>query len=146
MDPKNIDTLVKRASVYMEKGEVAQTISEFTHAEKIMNESNIAEPDLYYHRGQVRHLTGDLENAIVDFQKCLSLNPTFVYAHIQLGVAQYKTGDITTSIETFKEAAIAFPDRSEVYNYQGEILLDQGNHEKGMVSTFFHLDFVSLYL
>ncbi|KAJ3089658.1 hypothetical protein HK102_005844 [Quaeritorhiza haematococci] len=121
LDPKNVNSIIKMASIFMEKGEVEQTFAEFKKAESV----NAEDPDLYYHRGQVKFLTGDLAGAADDYRKSLVLDDDFVYAHIQLGVAQYKMGDIGDATVTFRKASKKFKDRAEVYNYHGEILLDQ---------------------
>ncbi|KAI8918423.1 import receptor [Powellomyces hirtus] len=119
-DPKNVNTIIKRASIFMERAEVEQAITEYNRAIEI----NPTDPDVYYHRGQIRVLTGDNTGAVEDYQKSISLDDNFVYAHIQLGVAQYKLGDVAGAVNTFTEATRKFKNSGEVYNYHGEILLD----------------------
>jgi import receptor subunit TOM70 len=76
-------------------------------------------------------LTGDLEAAIADYKKSLELDSDFVYAHIQLGVALYRAGEKGEASKIFKKASRLFADCPEVYNYHGEILLDQENFDEG---------------
>lgn len=47
IDSHNVDTIVKRATLYMEKAEVEKAVRIFEEAEK----ENPDHPDLYYHRG-----------------------------------------------------------------------------------------------
>ncbi|TPX35003.1 hypothetical protein SmJEL517_g02511 [Synchytrium microbalum] len=121
LDPSNVNSLIKRASIYMERSQVDKTMEEFERAKNV----DETDPDLYYHRGQVRFLTNDLAGAAEDYKKSIQLDPDFVYAHIQLGVAQYKMNDVKDAVATFKSAARKFKQSPEVYNYHGEILLDQ---------------------
>ncbi|KAJ3329974.1 serine/threonine-protein kinase KIN2 [Blyttiomyces sp. JEL0837] len=125
LDSTNVNSLIKRASIFMEKGDLESALREYARAEDTKSE----DPDLYYHRGQVRFLTSDLEAAISDYRKSLDIDDSFVYAHIQLGVALYKSGNKSEAANIFKAAAKKFKDSPEVFNYHGELLLDQGSYE-----------------
>ncbi|KAJ3017994.1 UNVERIFIED_CONTAM: TOM (translocase of outer membrane) complex component [Siphonaria sp. JEL0065] len=125
LDPKNMNTLIKRASIFMERQDLENAVREYEKAESVSS----TDPDLYYHRGQVRFLTGDVSAAIIDYQKSLELDSEFVYAHIQLAVAQYKSGEIGSAEKTFLKALKKFSNVPEVYNYYGEVLLDMERFE-----------------
>jgi import receptor subunit TOM70 len=114
----------------MEKGEVEKAVQIFEKAEQV----NPEDADLYYHRGQIRFLINDLPGSIQDYKKSIAIDPSCVYAFIQLGVAQYKQGEIQKSQRTFDQALKKFSDMHEVYNYHGEILLDQGKFDQGIFS------------
>src|SRR5271170_6076214 len=90
------------------------------------------DPDVYYHRGQVRFLMGDFSDAASDYAKSADLDKKFVYSQVQLGVAQYKLGQIKDSLVTFRKCLKNFKNSAEVYNYYGEILLDQGNFQDAL--------------
>lgn len=96
------------------------------------NEIDPTDPDVYYHRGQVRFLMGEFAEAASDYSKSLELDKKFVYSHVQLGVAQYKLGQIKDAYVTFRKCIKNFKNSSEVYNYYGEILLDQGNYTEAL--------------
>ena len=148
VDPKNVNSIIKKASILMERAAVQEAIEAFELAERV----DPADPDLYYHRGecaslfdsfdaitkpqhptgQVRFLMQDNDNAIADYKKSLELDDNFVYAYIQLGVGQYKLGQTAKAMATFKKAAKKFKGSGEVYNYHGEILLDTQNWTDGM--------------
>ena len=91
-----------------------------------------SDPDVYYHRGQVRFLMGEFSNAAADYSKSAELDKKFVYSQVQLGVAQYKLGQIKDSLVTFRKCIKNFKNSAEVYNYYGEILLDQGNYQEAL--------------
>ncbi|KAF9583288.1 TOM (translocase of outer membrane) complex component [Lunasporangiospora selenospora] len=126
LDPKYVQTYIKRGSVYMEQADAARTFQEFDTALSI----DPTDPNIYYHRGQVYFITQDHENASKDYVKSIELEPTFVFSHIQYGVSQYKLGNIEHAMDTFKKALKEFPDSGEVNNYYGELLLDQQQFDK----------------
>ncbi|KAJ3407550.1 hypothetical protein CcCBS67573_g00680 [Chytriomyces confervae] len=128
IDPNNMNTLIKRASIFMERQDLETALQEYQRAETI----NPKDPDLYYHRGQVRFLTGDVAAAIKDYKKSLELDNEFVYGHIQLAVAMYKNDDQTGAEKTFVKALRKFSHIPEVYNYYGEVLLDQQRFDEAL--------------
>ena len=52
-----------------------------------------------------------------NYRKSVEIDPDFVFGHIQLAVAQYKSGNLANSMATFRRTLKAFPDRSEPQNY-----------------------------
>ncbi|KAJ3242304.1 TOM (translocase of outer membrane) complex component [Chytriomyces hyalinus] len=128
IEPNNTNTLIKRASIFMERQDLEGALREYQRAEII----NPKDPDLYYHRGQVRFLTGDIPAAIKDYKKSLELDNEFVYAHIQLAVALYKNDDQSGADKTFIKALRKFSGVAEVYNYYGEVLLDQQRFDEAL--------------
>lgn len=60
---------------------------------------------------------GDFEMAASDYQKSTELDGTFVFSHIQLAVAYYKSGNVAKSMATFRATLREFPNRSEPHNY-----------------------------
>lgn len=57
------------------------------------------------------------DNAADDYIKSTELDGNFVFSHIQLAVAQYKSGNLPKAMETFRHTLAKFPTRSEPYNY-----------------------------
>ncbi|KDQ52484.1 hypothetical protein JAAARDRAFT_138545 [Jaapia argillacea MUCL 33604] len=119
--PSLTQSWVKIASVYMEQGDPPKAFQCFEEAIK----HNPNDPDIYYHRGQVLFIMNDFEGAAENYTKSTALDDTFVFSHIQLAVAQYKSGLLANSMATFRRTLKAFPQRSEPQNYYGELLLDQ---------------------
>ncbi|KAI9189956.1 TOM (translocase of outer membrane) complex component [Blastocladiella emersonii ATCC 22665] len=122
IDAKHINTMIKCSNILMEKGDATATLSTFEKALQV--DEN--DPDIYYHRGQVKFLMNDFGGACLDYQKSIDLDPAFPSAYIQLGVSQYKLGSIQTAMGTFKTAMTMFPKTSDVFNYYAELLQDQG--------------------
>jgi import receptor subunit TOM70 len=109
----------------MERGLMAEALAEF---EKLDKEPEAREsPDVFYHRGQLKFLSGQFAPAVEDYRKVLALDPDFIYGHIQLNVALYKTGETGECERGFRRAKTQFAQRAEVFHYHGEILADQQN-------------------
>lgn len=123
LDPSMTQSYIKRASINLELGEPAKADEEFAKA----LEQDPNDPDVYYHRAQAHFIKGDLSEAQKDYQKSIDLDKDFIFSHIQLGVTQYKMGSIASSMATFRRCIKNFPKVPDVYNYYGELLLDQGN-------------------
>ncbi|KAL5521946.1 TOM70 [Sanghuangporus sanghuang] len=123
--PQFTQSLVKIASVHMEQGNSVDAFAAFDRAIKYDSK----DPDIYYHRGQVLFIMQEFKQAADNYRKSLELDPSFVFSHIQLAVAQYKANQLSDSMATFRKALKAFPQRSEPYNYYGELLLDQKRFE-----------------
>lgn len=128
LDPSMTQSYIKRASINLELGEPHKAEAEFAKA----LEQNKDDPDVYYHRAQSHFIKGDLANAQKDYQKSIDLDKDFIFSHIQLGVTQYKMGSIASSMATFRRCIKNFPKTPDVYNYYGELLLDQGNFSEAI--------------
>ncbi|KAG5982759.1 TOM (translocase of outer membrane) complex component [Claviceps digitariae] len=128
LDPKMIQSYIKRASIRLELGDPIKADAEFVTA----LEQDKDDPDVYYHRAQASFIKGDLADAQKDYQKSIDLDKDFIFSHIQLGVTQYKMGSIASSMATFRRCIKNFPKVPDVYNYYGELLLDQGNYSEAV--------------
>ena len=82
-------------------------------------------PCSFYHRGQVYFITGEFDKAIAEYRKSSELDPSFIFSHIQLAVAQYKSGSTEKALHQFRRLVEKNPQSPEVHNYYGELLLDQ---------------------
>ncbi|KAI0315497.1 hypothetical protein OF83DRAFT_1199927 [Amylostereum chailletii] len=111
--PTLTQTWVKLASVHMELGDPKQAFECFESAIK----QNEHDPDIYYHRGQVLFIMNEYAAAAQDYTKSTELDDSFVFSHIQLAVAQYKSENLANSMATFRRTLRAFPERSEPQNY-----------------------------
>ncbi|KAG4304460.1 hypothetical protein PORY_002170 [Pneumocystis oryctolagi] len=121
IDPNDTQNYIKRASVHMELGDRSSTWSDFETAKSV----NPNDPDIYYHRGQMHFITGEFSEAAKNYQKSIDLDKDFIFSHIQYGVVQYKLGNIALSMSIFRKCLKMFQKSSDVYNYYGELLLDQ---------------------
>lgn len=123
LDPGMIQSYIKRASISLELGDPEKAEAEF---EKAL-EQDENDPDIYYHRAQAHFIKNELLAAEEDYQKSIKLDDSFIFSHIQLGVTQYKRESTASSMATFRRTIKNFSKVPDVYNYYGELLLDQGN-------------------
>ncbi|KAK2065549.1 import receptor [Colletotrichum caudatum] len=128
LDPSMTQSYIKRASMNLELGAPDKAAEDF---EKAM-EQNSEDPDIYYHRAQLHFIKGEFSDAAKDYQKSIDLDRDFIFSHIQLGVTQYKMGSIASSMSTFRRCIKNFKEVPDVYNYYGELLLDQGNFQEAI--------------
>lgn len=119
----SVQAYIVLSSIHIEQGKVESANLDFENALKL--DPNSA--DVYYHRAQIAFLTADFNAAVKDYEKSLSLDEDFMYTHIQLAVTQYRMGSVTTATDSFKKLLKKYPESSEVHNYYGEILMDQGD-------------------
>ncbi|GAA5890826.1 hypothetical protein JCM6882_008827 [Rhodosporidiobolus microsporus] len=119
---------VKKASVHMELGRPEEAMRDFERALEV-EEGNA---DVFYHRGQVYFITGDYPKAIAEYRRSSELDPSFIFSHIQLAVAQYKSGAQEKALHQFRRLVEKHPESAEVWNYFGELLLDQQRFEEAI--------------
>lgn len=146
LDPSLTQSYIKRASMSLELGREKSIYSERglqinngtgdpEKAEKdfeLALQQNPDDPDIYYHRAQLHFIKGEFAEAAKDYQKSIDLDPKFIFSHIQLGVTQYKMGSIASSMATFRRCMKNFDKVPDVYNYYGELLLDQGKFQEAI--------------
>jgi import receptor subunit TOM70 len=93
---------------------------------------NADDPDIYYHRAQMHFICHEFNEASKDYLKSIELDRNFIFSHIQLGVTQYKMGSIVSSMATFRKCIQNFDKVPDVYNYYGELLLDQQKYQEAI--------------
>ncbi|KAG9239636.1 hypothetical protein BJ875DRAFT_531595 [Amylocarpus encephaloides] len=128
LQPSLTQSYIKRASMHLELGKKDEAAEDF---EKAM-EYNNDDPDIYYHRAQLHFILGEFGEAGQDYQKSIDLDGDFIFSHIQLGVTQYKMGSIASSMATFRRCIKNFSQVPDVYNYYGELLLDQQKYQESI--------------
>lgn len=128
LDSSLTQSYIKRASMHLEQGNKEGAASDFEKAQ----EQNKDDPDIYYHRAQLHFILGEFADAAKDYQKSIELDKDFIFSHIQLGVTQYKMGSVASSMATFRRCRKNFPQVPDVFNYYGELLLDQQKYQEAI--------------
>ncbi|KAK5710132.1 TOM (translocase of outer membrane) complex component [Elasticomyces elasticus] len=128
LDPALVQSYVKRASMHLEQGKREEAAHDF----ELAMSHNDQDPDIFYHRAQLHFILSEFKDAATDYQTSIDLDPKFIFSHIQLGVTQYKMGSIASSMATFRRCIKSFGDKSDVYNYYGELLLDQQKYQEAV--------------
>ncbi|KAH9818072.1 hypothetical protein DFH28DRAFT_961749 [Melampsora americana] len=127
-EPELIQAWVRKASVDVELGSLERAMEDFKTALSI----NDQEADIYYHRAQVYNVTEQHHLAISDYERSIELDPSFIFSHVQLAVAIYKTGDVKRSMEMFEGYLSLHEGVPEVHNYYGELLFAERRFEEAM--------------
>ncbi|EWC48880.1 mitochondrial import receptor subunit tom-70 [Drechslerella stenobrocha 248] len=128
IDPTMTQSYIKRASISLENGDKEAAEEDFARAVTFSPD----DPDIYYHRAQLHFISFEYTEAARDYQKSIDLDRDFIYSHIQLGVTQYKQGSIASSMATFRRCVKNFESSPDVFNYYGELLLDQTKFEEAI--------------
>ncbi|GFF32618.1 mitochondrial import receptor subunit tom-70 [Aspergillus udagawae] len=128
LQPSLVQSYIKRASLHLELGNKDAAADDF----ELAITHNKDDPDIYYHRAQLHFILGEFAEAAKDYQKSIDLDRTFIFSHIQLGVTQYKMGSVASAMATFRRSVKNFEDVPDVYNYYGELLLDQQNFSEAI--------------
>lgn len=128
LDPSLVQSYVKRASMHLEQSKRDEAARDF----ELAMQHNESDPDIFYHRAQLHFILSEFSAAATDYQKSIDLDSKFIFSHIQLGVTQYKMGSIASSMATFRRCIKNFGDKSDVYNYYGELLLDQQKYQEAV--------------
>ncbi|KAJ5916705.1 Mitochondrial outer membrane translocase complex subunit Tom70 [Penicillium tannophilum] len=128
LQPSLVQSYIKRASLHLELGNKDAAADDFELA--INNDKD--DPDIYYHRAQLHFILGEFAEAAKDYQKSIDLDRSFIFSHIQLGVTQYKMGSVASAMATFRRSVKNFEEVPDVYNYYGELLLDQQNYAEAI--------------
>merc|ERR1712183_150506 len=133
-----VNALIKRASLYIQQckdptKDPQLSFADFTTAVELDPEN----ADIYHHRGQVHLLIDQINQAIVDFNKAVTLQPNFPVAQVQKLYTDYRAastiGDhvtVNSVLEKFKEAIEKFPKCVETYALYAQVLNDQQEFDK----------------
>jgi len=128
-----VNALVKRASLFIQQcndpnKDAELSFADFTTATNIEPDN----PDIYHHRGQVHLLTDEINKAIVDFNKAVTLNPDFPVAYAQKLFTDYRAsvmiGDAAKAqsvLDEFEKAVERFPKCVETYALRAQVYNDQ---------------------
>lgn len=87
--------------------------------------------------GFALRLKGDFDDAIANFTATITIDPKFVYAYINRGVAQQNKGDYDRAIADANEAihlepsmAGIYPNRGLAYEFKGDFEKAMGDYDK----------------
>ncbi|KAJ2341276.1 TOM (translocase of outer membrane) complex component, partial [Coemansia sp. RSA 2618] len=131
VDPSHVRSYLRKANLFTEKKDLEEVSRLLDQAHKADAEN----AETFFQQGQVHFLKQEFDAASKDYTRAAELDPDFVYPRIQLGVVQFKIGKIEEAMATFDEAMKKFPTRSDLYNYYGEVLAEQGGYDSA-ISAF----------
>ncbi|NOZ29475.1 MAG: CHAT domain-containing protein [Chloroflexi bacterium] len=127
--------LLVRGMVQEYQGDHAQAIATLTHAEQVLAQANqrISLRPVYTLRGRAHFLSGDLDEAILDYTEAIEAqgtekDPLLAFAYNGRGAARFLQGDTDQAISDLDAALTIMPDhvqarfnRALVYLTRGEV-------------------------
>uniref|UniRef100_A0A672KVJ7 Mitochondrial import receptor subunit TOM70 n=1 Tax=Sinocyclocheilus grahami TaxID=75366 RepID=A0A672KVJ7_SINGR len=132
MDDANVklraNALIKRGSMYMQQQQPQLSTQDFNVAAEI----DPRNADVYHHRGQLKILLDQVEEAVGDFDECIKLRPDSALAQAQKCFALYRqayTGNnpsqVQKAMDGFEDVIRRFPKCAEGYALYAQALTDQ---------------------
>lgn len=122
------NALIKRGSMYMQQQQPLLSTQDFNMAADI----DTRNPDVYHHRGQLKILLDQVDEAVGDFDECILLRPDSALAQAQKCFALYRqayTGNnpsqVQTAMDGFEDVIRRFPKCAEGYALYAQALTDQ---------------------
>jgi Flp pilus assembly protein TadD len=77
--------------------------------------------------GRAKEAKGDLDGALVDFNRALTLDPNNSYAYANRGLIKYKKGDVDGALTDYNRALTLDPNNSNAYFNRGLIKYNKGD-------------------
>ncbi|XP_077198183.1 mitochondrial import receptor subunit TOM70 isoform X3 [Paroedura picta] len=122
------NALIKRGSMYMQQQQPMLSTQDFNMAADIDPQN----ADVYHHRGQLKILLDQVEEAVEDFDECIRLRPDSALAQAQKCFALYRqayTGNnalqVQAAMKGFEDVIKKFPRCAEGYALYAQALTDQ---------------------
>ncbi|XP_028655675.1 mitochondrial import receptor subunit TOM70 [Erpetoichthys calabaricus] len=122
------NALIKRGSMYMQQQLPVLSTQDFNLAAEIDPHN----ADVYHHRGQLRILLDQVEEAVSDFDKCIQLRPDSALAQAQKCFALYRQAyngnnlsQVQSAMTGFEDVIKRFPKCAEGYALYAQALTDQ---------------------
>uniref|UniRef100_A0A674BHK7 Translocase of outer mitochondrial membrane 70 homolog A (S. cerevisiae) n=1 Tax=Salmo trutta TaxID=8032 RepID=A0A674BHK7_SALTR len=118
------NALIKRGSMYMQQQQPMMSTQDFNMAAEI----DTSNADVYHHRGQLKILLDQVEEAVGDFDECILLRPDSALAQAQKCFALYRqayTGNsqsqVQTAMDGFEDVIRRFPKCAEGYALYAQV-------------------------
>ncbi|KAI8325112.1 TPR-like protein [Martensiomyces pterosporus] len=128
INSKHVRSYLRKANLFTEK----KDLDEVSRLLDAAGETEPENAEVFFQKGQVHFLKQEFSEAAKDYERAATLDSEFVYPRIQLGVVQFKVGQIEEAMKTFDAAMKKFPERSDLYNYYGEVLAEQGGSDSAI--------------
>lgn len=125
IEPKDSNVLIKLALVELEQNNYMKMHENLERA----LEADPKNPALFYHRGEIFALGGNLDQAIKDFETAINLYPDFILAYVHKARALLGLERFIEAENLLNEAKLKFNDRVEVLNSLGEVLVMKKDFE-----------------
>ncbi len=123
----------KDTELFFIQGNVAYKKGNYEEAIKFYSEAIEKTPDFadaYNNRGTVKMASNKLEEAIVDFEKALSIDNEFILAKYNLGEAYSNTIELDKSLELLKQIETKYKDSSFYFVTLSNVLIKKNKYSE----------------
>ncbi len=86
----------------------------------------------HYNRGNAYYRQGEYEKAIASYQKAISINPDYAFAHNNLGSTYYKQGKYDLAIASYQTVIGINPNYARAHNSLGIAYYKQGKWDEAI--------------
>lgn len=93
--------------------------------------------DFYFLRGNTKVSQGDLQGALQDYDKAISIDPAYAEAYTNRGVIYFRQGDMTSALRDLNLAIAINPRRAKPYENRAAVKGTTGDFA-GALSDFNH--------
>jgi tetratricopeptide (TPR) repeat protein len=124
--PEKIINTFKNGVREVDEGRPKKAIKYFTEA---ISESRNSSK-LHHYRADAYALDGEHEQAIVDYDNSVRLNPSYPDTYLDRGNSHYQLGHLKTALKDFSEAIRLKPDWGEAFANRAVIHAELGNTEE----------------
>src|SRR5205085_6980693 len=107
----------------------------FAHAEGDASGITVIDPltaHAYTSRGLARYGQGDVDGAILDWNRAIAINPGLAAAYLDRASARYRKGDLAGALADLERALSINPRMAGAYSNRGAIRREQGETDKAL--------------
>uniref|UniRef100_A0A667XNQ5 Translocase of outer mitochondrial membrane 70 homolog A (S. cerevisiae) n=1 Tax=Myripristis murdjan TaxID=586833 RepID=A0A667XNQ5_9TELE len=113
------NALIKRGSMYMQQQQPLLSTQDFNMAAEIDSRN----ADVYHHRGQLKILLDQVDEAVGDFDECILLR--FALCYYRQAYTGNNPAQVQTAMDGFEDVIRRFPRCAEGYALYAQALTDQ---------------------
>ena len=128
LNPKTVESYIKRGNAYSYIGEYDKAIVDFSEAIKLKPDY----AETYSNRAKTYLKKVDFDNAITDYTKAIELNPNDVNAYYTRGKLFVEDGEYDKAITDFSMVIKFDPEHADAYHFRSSLYSDKGEYDKAI--------------
>ena len=129
--PEKTLNIFKNGVREVDEGHPQKAIKHFSEAIQRSSES----AKLHHYRADAYAMNGEYENAIVDYDTAVRLNPSYPDTYLDRGNSHYQLDQFESALKDFSEAIRLKPDWGEAYANRAVIHLEMGKTEESVADA-----------
>lgn len=135
LDPENIKAHINCGSLLIMLGETERGLQNLDELLDMIITSHMGLDyiaPVYANRGVAYLQLGDIDSALIAFDKAISANPELWGAYVNRGIAYDKLGSYQSALADFDRASELNPDSAVAYAKAGSIYITRGSYEAAL--------------